>query len=186
VNDVKRWTISLPNPDGYQIHPWEPGLFNKPTEVVPASDYDALAARLADYKNAAPLCGEHQPNGGARATCLVCALIADSAALSRIDYLCGEPNEMELSGYDVHCNEDAVVKNVERLSKRLAGAVALLRGWDNADAIVIDRDYPPEAVAIAEQLWSDLHAFLVPADSAADGPGEEDGPWAKGWEERSK
>lgn len=40
-----------------------------------------------------------------------------SAALSRIDYLCGEPNEMECGDYDVYHNEDAVVAKVERLRR---------------------------------------------------------------------
>jgi hypothetical protein len=38
-----------------------------------------------------------------------------SAALGRIDYLCGEPNEMECSAYDVHKDETAVIKAVEKL-----------------------------------------------------------------------
>lgn len=40
-----------------------------------------------------------------------------SAALSRIDYLCGEPNEYETSFYDMHMDECAVVTNVETLRK---------------------------------------------------------------------
>lgn len=38
-----------------------------------------------------------------------------SAALSRIDYMCDKPNEMEVSGYDVHCNEQAVVDHVQKV-----------------------------------------------------------------------
>jgi hypothetical protein len=32
--------------------------------------------------------------------------------LSRIDYLCGDRNDMGVSGYDVHCDEEAVVRHV--------------------------------------------------------------------------
>ena len=73
-----------------------------------------MADNFRAYRMAAPLCDEHQPNGGARGGCLVCALQRLQHALSRIDYACGEPNEMKCSGYDVHCDEDAVVTNVLR------------------------------------------------------------------------
>ena len=41
-----------------------------------------VAAALAHYKAAAPLCDKHQPSGGTRSGCLVCGLQAQSAALA--------------------------------------------------------------------------------------------------------
>ena len=61
----------------------------------------------------APLCEEHGTGPGTRATCPYCALQKLSAALSRIDYLCGPPNDMGISGYDCHYSEEAVVAAVE-------------------------------------------------------------------------
>jgi hypothetical protein len=36
-----------------------------------------------------------------------------SYAIDRIDYACGEPNEMEVSDYAIHQNEDRVVQRVK-------------------------------------------------------------------------
>lgn len=80
---------------------------------------EMLLRELNDYKAAAPLCVSHQPSGGARGSCLVCGLIANAAALSQIDYLCGEPNEYGVSFYDVSCDEDGVVGRVERLREQV-------------------------------------------------------------------
>ena len=43
-------------------------------------------------------------------------------ALSEISYLCGEPNDMHVSIYDLDCDEDGVVEDVKRalVAARLA------------------------------------------------------------------
>ncbi len=51
--------------------------------------------------------------------CLVCACRDLSAALSRISYLCGEPNEMQCGPYDLHCDENAVVEQVRAYCEQL-------------------------------------------------------------------
>jgi hypothetical protein len=43
------------------------------------------------------------------------ACVRLAVALSQIDYACGEPNDMRASGYDVHCDEEIVVRNVEAM-----------------------------------------------------------------------
>lgn len=81
-------------------------------------------ATLEEYAAAAPLCVTHQPRGGGkRAGCLVCHLEKLSAALSRIDYACVEPNEMGLSSYDLHFDEAHVVKHVQELATSTANLV---------------------------------------------------------------
>jgi len=82
-----------------------------------------MTVELAQYKASSPLCEEHKPTGGARGSCLVCACIKLSAAIDRIDYACDEPNEMEVSGYTVHCNEDVVVENVQKLKAERDAAI---------------------------------------------------------------
>lgn len=108
----------------------------------------ALAAQqpadLDAYKRAAPLCNKHQPDGGTRSVCLVCACQKLSAALSRISYLCVEPNEMECGPYDVHCDEGAVVEQVEALVTKIAAAPAVqpeLTGEDTAEHVAYRRGF---------------------------------------------
>jgi hypothetical protein len=74
---------------------------------------------VENYQQAFPTCEEHKPNGGVRTECLECHIIKLTHALSRISYLCGEPNEMQVSEYDTHCDADLVVNSVK---ERLEGA----------------------------------------------------------------
>ncbi len=75
----------------------------------------AVAAERERWIAATALCDKHQPNGGAREYCVICAGKALSAALSKISYLCGEPNEMEVGPYDMHYDENAVVEQVREM-----------------------------------------------------------------------
>lgn len=77
----------------------------------------ALEAEVAALRKATQLCDKHQPDGGAISMCLACVVQSLSAALSRISYLCGEPNEMGCGPYDLDYDESAVVEQVAALRK---------------------------------------------------------------------
>jgi hypothetical protein len=99
-----------------------------------AAQAEALTAERDALRDAAPLCETHKPNGGKRGVCLVCACQSLSAALSRISYLCGEPNEMGCGPYDVHCEESAVVEQVVALRAErdaLVSAGTYMLQWVN-------------------------------------------------------
>lgn len=83
-------------------------------KLAEAKRYGVLADKIDRLEAAVQLCEKHQPNGGVRAQCVICSGEALSAALSKISYLCSDPNEMEVSPYDIHFDEDAVVDQVRR------------------------------------------------------------------------
>jgi len=85
-----------------------------------ADQMRAYAEQAIERSNkAAAWCDKHKPDSGARSVCVICSGMALSVALSRISYLCDEPNEMQCGPYDVHCDENAVVGQVERLTAEL-------------------------------------------------------------------
>jgi hypothetical protein len=106
-----------------------------PTLLQLLTDLDAVRDRL---ERAAPLCEHHANIGkGARSSCPHCADEHLDAALSRISYLCGKPNEMECGPYDVDRHEPSVIREVERViaerdaarrdAEALAGILASVR-----------------------------------------------------------
>jgi hypothetical protein len=115
---------------------------------------DTIPARLA------PLCDEHGSGEGARSGCPYCALHRLCGALSKIDYMCGEPNEMECSAFDVSYNEDAVVENVKR---RLAALAAAARDEREACAVLAESEicaccWTGDAQAAAEHIAEAIRA----------------------------
>jgi hypothetical protein len=68
-----------------------------------------------------------------------------SGAIDRIDYACGEPNEMEVSDYAVHQNDEAVIERVKavvaerkQLSKWKGEAITVMDGWSKLEGLVRD------------------------------------------------
>lgn len=51
-----------------------------------------------------------------------------SFAIDRIDYACGEPNEMEVSDYCIHQNEEHVVKRAKEKIKAMHEAIEAAYG----------------------------------------------------------
>jgi hypothetical protein len=77
-------------------------------------------AKATIDRRRAPLCEKHEAGSGSRSGCPYCGLIELHHALSRIDYLCEQPNEMECSAYDVDYDAQRVVRAVESALKRKA------------------------------------------------------------------
>lgn len=90
------------------------GVFSAPTWLI--KELLSAAKQLEALQAATGLCDKHKPNGGSR-NCLVCGCEQMSFSLSRISYICGQPNEMKMSEYDTHYNCEEVVKQVEALQK---------------------------------------------------------------------
>ncbi len=100
----------------------------------------AVAAEREHWQAATALCDEHKPGGGSRGYCVICAGEALSAALSKISYLCGEPNEMEVGPYDVHYDENAVVAQVREM-RADAERYRWLRNEGNPYALLVVGKY---------------------------------------------
>jgi DNA repair exonuclease SbcCD ATPase subunit len=153
------------------------GLAEYTTKYLDACD------RIDAYEKAAPLCDKHQPTGGARGRCLVCALMKNSRALSRIDYAVGGwPNEMGVSTYDVECDEEQVVKRVQARIAALEAEVAeqvesagqwmrQLIGDHEELAEIVQREVPArrEAEARADALQAFIVAFREEMPTLGDG-----------------
>jgi len=59
------------------------------------------------------------------------ACIELNSAVSRIDYAFGEPNEMEVSEYDIHADPEAVIRRAnERVAQRRSDNDDLARSYD--------------------------------------------------------
>lgn len=106
------------------------------------------------YKNAAPLCDKHQPDGGTRGLCVICAGELLQHALSRISYACETPNEMQCSSYDVHMNEDAVVAQVVAQAERIRVLERRLSLHDPCNGRMTGEppQYTPECRVFAERI----------------------------------
>lgn len=81
-----------------------------------------LIAERDTTKAAAGFCEKHQPTGGHR-NCLVCGCQALSRTISKIDYAISPKNDMEVSLFDVDCNEERVIRAVELMRDERDAAV---------------------------------------------------------------
>ena len=96
-----------------------PRFIDSDMHAYAAAQSAADNADLLDHKKSAPLCDKHKPTGGARSVCLICAIRAQQVCLSKISYACEPPNEMEVSAYDWHGDEDSVVDQVKKAIARI-------------------------------------------------------------------
>lgn len=67
-----------------------------------------------DAMNAGGFCIKHKPTGGVR-NCLICACMKLTHTLEKIDYELSEPNEMGVSDYCLHYDEEEVLRKVKEL-----------------------------------------------------------------------
>ena len=138
------------------------------------------AEELDRLRKLAPLCADCGRGHGTRSGCPYCAMKKLCAALSQIDYAAeepnaGEPNDMQVSGFDVHCNEDAVVVHVkatlDRLRTSLSGYQSSIRWSINrlSKALHIAPDIVKAMEYYAEQAAQNierLEKYLTRSQSA--------------------
>lgn len=92
---------------------------------------DDARDEIARLHRLSPLCDDHGVGNGTRSGCPYCVIRDKDAALSKIDYSLGTPNEMKCSQYDVDYDEIRVTTDMAREIARLiaenASLLALLR-----------------------------------------------------------
>ncbi len=120
--------------------------------VYAANKLPELEADRDAYKRATQLCEEHQPGSGSRAECVICGLRELDRALSRIDYLLGEPNEMEVSPYDIHCDPQVVIDLVERREVDRARLVAMLKDVADENVWTVSRECRQAVLRVLAEL----------------------------------
>lgn len=141
---------------GPGCHAWGPRHYECALREI-----ESVTAELQQQRDSAAWCDKHKPSGGHRATCLVCACEIYSGALSRISYLCGEPNEMGVGEYDLHCDESAVVEQAKLLTAERDALQA------NLDAAVLaERERWKSACKSTWGMVDPLHPAGVPGSYA--------------------
>ena len=129
------------------------------------SQLAAARAEAERLKQLAPLCDEHGSGDGTRFGCPYCAIQRMQTALSRIDYLIGEPNEMQSSLYDVDYDEKRVAQDVEATVTRLRGIIKTdCSDWAEVDDALDAAGVPSED---AGGRWTDLQRVKWLIDSVA-------------------
>lgn len=89
--------------------------------------------------------------------------IALSHSIDRIDYLCGEPNEMGVSDYCVHQNDEAVVERVKaKLTELEAMREAIKEATHHLQYIANANVASLSAKGAARHALSKLQPFIKP------------------------
>lgn len=140
--------------------------FNDTDEVILKQAAAALVAAEKEIDRLIgrdPQCEKHGSGPGMRARCLVCAGMELTAALSQIDLDCDGGNEMNVSGYDLHCDPGEVVRHVQSVIAAAEKRVQpLVKDRDSWKAMC--RDFAVENKRLREQLrgWAKDNPDVLP------------------------
>lgn len=129
------------------------------------SQLAATKAALDQHERKAPLCEAHGSGSGTRSGCPYCHIAHLSLAFSKIDYMTGPPNEMEVSLYDVECCEESVVERVKsQLAVKDAENARLKEALAKALAFGLETAQHCPCGARPESLDTHPHVVSCPVD----------------------